>query len=82
MGGGGVLGRGVLVGGVLGGGSVGTSVLNSWSLYVAQQYLKARMHSPALGDVEGAAGAGVGHGDLPEAVLTATMLQLLLVVTL
>lgn len=37
---------------------------------------------PALGDVEGAAHAGVGHADLPEAVLTAALRQLLLVVTL
>lgn len=37
---------------------------------------------PALRDVEGAPGAGVRHGDLPEAVLTAATLELLLVMTL
>lgn len=37
---------------------------------------------PALRDVEGASGAGVGHGDVPEAVLTAAALQLLLVMIL
>lgn len=37
---------------------------------------------PALRDVEGASGAGVRHEDLPEAVLTAATLELLLVMTL
>lgn len=37
---------------------------------------------PALSDVEGAPRAGVRHGDLPEAVPAAAILQLLLVVTL
>lgn len=37
---------------------------------------------PALCDVEGASRTGVRHGDLPEAILTAATLQLLLVMTL
>lgn len=37
---------------------------------------------PAFGDVEGASHTGVRHGDLPEAVLTAATLELLLVMTL
>lgn len=36
----------------------------------------------ALGDVEGASGAGVRHGDVPQAVFTAAPLQLLIEVTL
>lgn len=37
---------------------------------------------PALCDVEGAPGAGVRHGDVSEAVLTAAALQLLLIIIL
>lgn len=37
---------------------------------------------PALCDVEGASGAGVWHGDVSEAVLTAAALQLLLIIIL
>lgn len=62
-----------------GGGNLGVKLL----VPVAGAAVAEGPHAlPALCDVEGASRTGVRHGDLPEAVLAAATLELLLVMTL